>query len=54
MRLAHASDVVPRMLRNASHLRRGALLIRGPQTLEVDPGSAEQRFTLHRVRDTEE
>ena len=31
--------------------RRGALLIRGPSA-RVDPGSAEQHFVLHRVRDT--
>ena len=40
------------MLRNAPLLRRGALLIRGPLA-SVGPGSAEQRCTLHRVRDTE-
>jgi hypothetical protein len=45
-------DGVPRMLRNAPRLRRGALLIRSPHTLAVGPGAAEQRFTLHRVRDT--
>jgi len=46
---------VPRMLRGAPHLRRGALLVRGPslsRTESVGPGSAEQRCTLHRVRDT--
>src|ERR1700744_5702830 len=34
--------------------RSGALLIRGPhaQCVWVGPGSAKQRFTLHRVRDT--
>jgi hypothetical protein len=36
--------------RSAPHLRRGALLIRGPWRL--GPGSAEQRCTLHRARDT--
>jgi len=40
------------MLRSAPHLRRGALLIRGPHSASVGPGSAEQRYTLHRVRDT--
>jgi len=40
------------MLRSAPHLRRGALLIRGPHSVSVGPGSAEQRYTLHRVRDT--
>src|SRR5579872_3594693 len=37
------------MLRSAPRKRCGALLIRGPS---VDPGSAKQRYTLHRVRDT--
>jgi hypothetical protein len=38
------------MLRNAPHLRRGALLIRGPRCVGcVGPGSAEQRYTLRRV-----
>src|SRR5947207_15764709 len=41
---------VPRMQRSAPRLRRGALLIRGP--CRLGPGSAEQRCTLHRVRDT--
>jgi len=40
------------MLRSAPHLRRGALLIRGPHSVSVGPGSAEQRYTLHRVRET--
>ncbi|MEH2591400.1 hypothetical protein V1273_005239 [Bradyrhizobium sp. AZCC 1721] len=40
------------MLGSAPHLRRGALLIRGPPAAAVGPGSAEQRFTLRRVRDT--
>jgi len=47
------------MLRSAPHLRRGALLIRGPRLSTVGPGAAEQRpgrcfaspGTLHRVRD---
>jgi hypothetical protein len=37
---------VPRMLRSAPHLRRGALLVRGPslsRTQSVGPGSAEHR-----------
>jgi hypothetical protein len=36
-------------------MRRGALLIRGPRlhNESVDPGSAEQRYALHRVRDTD-
>jgi len=37
---------------SAPRLRRGALLIRDPKAA-VGPGSAEQRCTLHRVRDTE-
>lgn len=40
------------MLRSAPRLRRGALLIRGPHFPMVGPGAAEQRYTLHRVRDT--
>src|SRR5579872_1512748 len=46
------------MLRNAPRQRRGALLIRGPlhvlsrQCSLIGPGSATQRYTLHRVRDT--
>jgi hypothetical protein len=51
-RFAATSDGVPRMLRSAPRLRRDALLIRGPHSAAVGPGSAEQRFTLHRVRDT--
>jgi hypothetical protein len=41
------------MLRTMPLLRHGALLIQGPSWLAVmGPGSAVQRFTLHRVRDT--
>jgi hypothetical protein len=40
------------MLRSAPLLRRGALLIRGPH-LDMGPGSAEQRYTLHRARETQ-
>jgi len=40
------------MLRSTPRLRRGALLIRGPHSAAVGPGSAVQRCTLHRVRDT--
>jgi len=41
------------MLRGAPPLRRDALLIRGPSvSRHMGPGSAEQRCTLHRVRDT--
>jgi hypothetical protein len=42
------------MLRSAPSLRRDALLIRGLLLSRrfVGPGSAEQRETLHRVRDT--
>jgi hypothetical protein len=46
---------VPRTQRSAPHLRRGVLQSRGPslsRTESVGPGSAEQRCTLHRVRDT--
>src|SRR5712672_3086671 len=44
--------LVPRMLRSAPHLRRGALLVRGPWLYEVGPGSAAHRQeALHRVRD---
>ena len=44
---------VPRMQRSAPRLRRGALLIRGPSSLELVPAlrsTAEE--ALHRVRDT--
>ena len=51
-----ASLPVPRMLRNAPRLRRGALLSRGPGYRRIKDGSrlcgAASR-TLHRVRDTE-
>jgi hypothetical protein len=56
-----SDGLVPRMLRSAiSAFTRvfdalgGALLIRGPCSAIgiMGPGSAEQRFTLHRVRDT--
>src|SRR5579872_4196665 len=46
------------MLRSAPRHRRGALLVRGPfarvvaTLLMIGPGSAKQRYTLHRVRDT--
>ena len=40
---------VPRTLRSASSV---ALLNRGPYRGQLDPGSAKQRCTLHRVRDT--
>jgi hypothetical protein len=46
---------VPRTQSSAPHLRRGVLQSRGPslsRTESVGPGSAEQRCTLHRVRDT--
>jgi hypothetical protein len=39
------------MLRSMTLLRHDALLIRGPSAW-LDPGSAKQRYTLHRVRDT--
>jgi hypothetical protein len=45
-------DTVPRMLRSGARLRPGALLIRGPSMKLLGPGSAEQRYTLHCVRDT--
>src|SRR5450631_1062299 len=41
---------------SAPHLRRGVLQSRGPslsRTESVGPGSAEQRCTLYRVRDTD-
>jgi hypothetical protein len=47
---------VPRTQRSAPHLRRGVPQSRGPsmsRTESVGPGSAEQRCTLHRVRDTD-
>ena len=46
---------MPRTQRSAIRLYRGALLSRGPAARGEDvagPGSAEQRCTLHRVRDT--
>jgi len=53
---APRNDVaVPRTLRDAPRKRRGALLIRGPSISvfeDLGPGSAKQRCTLHRVRDT--
>ena len=39
------------MPRSAPHFRRGALPSRGPER-PMGPGSAEQRYTLHRVRET--
>jgi hypothetical protein len=45
---------VPRTQRSAPHVRRGVLQSRGPswsRTESVGPGSAEQRCTLHRVRE---
>ena len=47
---------MPRTQRSAPHLRRGVLQSRGPtlsRTESVGSGSAEQRCTLHRVRDTD-
>ena len=46
---------MPRTQRSAPLLRRGVLQSRGPslsRTESVGPGSAEQRCTPHRVRDT--
>jgi len=44
---------VPRMLRNAPHLRRGALLVRGPTPqLRLGPGSAQRHFAPQCARDT--
>jgi hypothetical protein len=47
---------VLRTQRSAPYWRRGVLQSRGPslsRTESVGPGSAEQRCTLHRVRDTD-
>ena len=52
---ATAAPLVPRMLRSAPHLRRGALLIRGPSCRSICCGSrlcGAARRALHRVRDT--
>ncbi len=49
------APLVPRMLRSAPHLRRGALLIRGPSCRSICFGSrlcGAARRALHRVRDT--
>jgi hypothetical protein len=37
---------------DAAQRKSGALLSRGPRGAEMGPGSADQRYTLHCVRDT--